>query len=289
MRRFRQLGIAAASASVVLLLVAAVGQAGGPPSIGWSPSDSGSFGYGLVAVGHTSSQTFTLSNSGGSASAALTVELSGSPSFAITEDLCTGTSIGPNKSCTVTVEYAPTVSGASSATLTANGKKVQATTSQTLTGSSALLFKASGPAVDGLSPLNENPAHPTSSATGTAEVWWDTSTDMMTVNVAFSGLSGPNTAAHIHCCVTTAGGNAGVATVTPTFTGFPAGVTSGTYTHTFDMTLASSYNPAFVTLQGSLANAKAALLAGLQAGTTYLNIHSTTFGGGEERGFLHAA
>jgi len=283
------LGIVAALASVVLLLVAAVGQAGGPPSIGWSPSTSGSFGYGLVAVGHTSSQTFTLSNSGGSASAALTVALSGAPAFAITDDQCTGTSIGPNKSCSVTVEYAPTVSGASSATLTANGKKVEATTSQTLTGNSALLFTASGPAVDGLSPLNENPAHPTSSATGTAAVWWDTSTNMMTVDLSFTGLSGPNTAAHIHCCVTTAGGNAGVATVTPTFTGFPSGTQSGTYMHTFDMTLATSYNPAFVTLQGSVANAMAAIFAGLQAGTTYLNIHTTTFGGGEMRGFLHAA
>ena len=158
-----------------------------------------------------------------------------------------------------------------------------------LTGNSALRFTASGPAADGLSPLNENPQHPESHATGTAEVWWDTSTNMMTVNVEFSGLSGPNTAAHIHCCVTTAGGNAGVATVTPTFTGFPTGAQSGSYTHTFDMTVAGSYNPAFVTAQGSVANAAAVLLAGLQAGTSYLNVHSTVFGGGEERGFLHAA
>ena len=54
---------------------------------------------------------------------------------------------------------------------------------------------ATGPVVPGLSPLNENPPHPTSSATGTALVTWDTATTMMTVNVVFSGLTTPATAA----------------------------------------------------------------------------------------------
>ena len=148
-----------------------------------------------------------------------------------------------------------------------------------------LAFGASGPSVAGLSGLNENPPHPESVASGSAVVFWDTATSMMTVNVKFSGLTTANTASHIHCCVA-APGNAGVATVTPTFTGFPAG-TSGTYSHTFDMTLASSYNPAFVTAHGgTVAGAEAALLAGLQAGQAYLNIHSSTFPGGEIRGFL---
>ena len=55
---------------------------------------------------------------------------------------------------------------------------------------------------------------------------------------------------------------------------------------TFDMTQASSYNPAFVTLNGSFGAAEAALLAGLHAGTAYLNIHTSMFPGGEIRGFL---
>jgi hypothetical protein len=75
-----------------------------------------------------------------------------------------------------------------------------------------LTFIAAGPEAPGLSPLNENPPHPTSSATGTGLVTWDTATTMMTVNVVFSGLTTPSTAAHIHCCTTTPGGNAGVAT-----------------------------------------------------------------------------
>jgi hypothetical protein len=48
-----------------------------------------------------------------------------------------------------------------------------------------------------------------------------------------------------------------VATTLPTFAGFPLGVTSGTYINTLDLTLASSYNPAFVTANGgSMPHAK---------------------------------
>ena len=122
--------------------------------------------------------------------------------------------------------------------------------------------------------------------TGTATVTWNTVTNQMGVDVTFGGLTTPTTAAHIHCCVTPPG-NTGVATTVPTFTGFPLGVTSGTYTHTFDMTSAASYNPAFVTANGgTTAGAEAALLAGLEAGQAYLNIHTTMFPGGEIRGFL---
>ena len=131
---------------------------------------------------------------------------------------------------------------------------------------------------------------PTGSAgTGFAQVTVDNVLNTMLVNVTFSGLGSGNTAAHIHCCVAQ-GGNAGVATTTPTFTGFPGGTTSGTYLHLFDLTDAASWNPAFVTLSGgTTAGAEAALLAGLANNQTYLNIHTTNFGGGEIRGFLVAA
>jgi hypothetical protein len=73
----------------------------------------------------------------------------------------------------------------------------------------------------------------------------------MFIDVSFSGLLGTTTASHIHCCTPTPlSGTAGVATTTPTFAGFPLGVTSGTYMNTLDLTLASSYNPAFVTANG---------------------------------------
>jgi len=99
-------------------------------------------------------------------------------------------------------------------------------------------------------------------------------------------LTTPNTAAHIHCCVAPPG-NTGVATTVPTFTGFPGGVTAGTYSHSFNMLDASSYNPTFITSHGgTVATAEAALLAGMRAGQSYLNIHTMQFTGGEIRGFL---
>ena len=132
----------------------------------------------------------------------------------------------------------------------------------------------------------ENP--PTGSpGTGSALVILDTTAQTLSVHVTFSGLEGTTTASHIHCCTAAPGtGDAGVATTTPTFAGFPLGVMSGTYDNVLDLTLSSSYNPAFVTAQGGLANAESALLAGLAANETYLNVHSSIFGGGEIRGYL---
>src|SRR5215472_7892692 len=89
-----------------------------------------------------------------------------------------------------------------------------------------------------------------SPGTGFAFVTIDPAANTMAVNVTFSGLTGTTTASHIHCCTTTPGvGNAGVATTTPTFPNFPLGVMSGSYSQIFDMTQASSYNPAFVTAE----------------------------------------
>jgi len=73
----------------------------------------------------------------------------------------------------------------------------------------------------------------------------------MSVNVTFSDLVGTVTATHIHAATAKPGVvTAGVATVTPTFTGFPSGVTSGSYNHIFDIALASSWNPSFITSNG---------------------------------------
>jgi hypothetical protein len=125
-----------------------------------------------------------------------------------------------------------------------------------------------------------------SSGTGNTIVTWNTVTNQMTIAISFSGLTSGTTASHIHCCVAPPG-TAGVATTVPTFPGFPLGVTSGTYSQTFDMTSLSSYNPAFVAANGgTAASAEAALFAGLVAGTSYLNIHTTKFPAGEIRGFL---
>jgi hypothetical protein len=58
----------------------------------------------------------------------------------------------------------------------------------------------------------------------------------------------------------------------------------------FNLLDPGTYNPAFVTSafnpSGTIAGAEAALVAGIENGETYLNIHTTNFMGGEIRGFL---
>jgi hypothetical protein len=122
-----------------------------------------------------------------------------------------------------------------------------------------------------------------STATGSITVTVDTVAQLLTVNETFTGLvGGPASAAHIHCC-----GPAGVnEPVAVPFTGFPAAV-SGTYTNTFDLTLAATYTTTFLTASGGTAGgAEAALIAALESGNAYANIHDATFPGGEIRGQL---
>jgi hypothetical protein len=147
----------------------------------------------------------------------------------------------------------------------------------------ALPFTAS---LDGAS---ENPSTG-SPGTGTAFIDFDNLiTHTLSVQATFSGLLAPTTVAHIHCCVDPPG-NVGVATTTPTFPGFPAGVTSGTYDMVFDTTDVSTYNPAFVTANSGTADgAEAALFTGIAAGQAYFNIHTSLNPGGEIRGFLEPA
>jgi hypothetical protein len=147
--------------------------------------------------------------------------------------------------------------------------------------------------VANLTQANEVP--PTGSpATGFASVVLDPMAQTIQVNVTFSGLTTPDTAAHIHCCLPSPldpGVNVGVATTVPAFPGFPLGVMSGTYSSAVLSLLdAGTYNTTpitgFVALQGGIPQAEAALVAGIENEETYLNIHTSMFPGGEIRGFL---
>lgn len=123
-----------------------------------------------------------------------------------------------------------------------------------------------------------------SPGSGSARVAYDAAAHQLRVAFDFADLVGTTTAAHIHCCSLP---TAIVATTTPSFPGFPVGVTGGSYDMLFDLTLASSFSPGFVTANGGTpAGAEAALLAGLRAGVAYLNIHTSFVGSGEIRGFL---
>jgi hypothetical protein len=127
--------------------------------------------------------------------------------------------------------------------------------------------------------LGSNEVPPTGSpATGFAT--FILSGDLLSINESFSGLTAPASAAHIHCC-----GPVGVNEIVAVpFTPFP-NTTSGNFTATVDLTLAATYTAAFITQEGgTVALAEAGLIAALNSGNTYANIHNTNFPGGEIRG-----
>lgn len=133
----------------------------------------------------------------------------------------------------------------------------------------------------------ESPSN-TSPGTGFATVTLDLDLITMHVVVDFEGLLGNTTASHIHGpTAIPLQGTASVMTALPTFPGFPLGVTAGHYDATFDLTLASSYNTSFINNSGgTISGALNRLISSMENGQTYLNIHTSSFGGGEIRGFL---
>ena len=135
---------------------------------------------------------------------------------------------------------------------------------------------------------SESPANG-SPGTGYATADYDNVAHTLSLNVSWSGLVGATTISHIHAPTTVAfTGTASIATPTPTFPGFPVGVTSGTYRLTLDLTQTNSYNSPFFTGNGgnTPAGAETALMAAIAGGKAYWNIHTQSFPGGEIRGFL---
>jgi hypothetical protein len=128
--------------------------------------------------------------------------------------------------------------------------------------------------------FNETPPN-TSTATGSALVTLQSDNNTLAVNETFATLNGgPATAAHIHCCA--APGVAAIVAVP--FPNFPA-ATSGQYVNSFDLSMAGTYNPAFITAHGgTVDSAKAAFITALKTGQTYVNIHNATFPGRRDPG-----
>jgi len=123
---------------------------------------------------------------------------------------------------------------------------------------------------------------------GSVLIQYDDVEHTLLIHADWTGLSGTTTVAHIHCCTTAPGtGTVGVAVTPVTLPGFPVGLSSGSYTSVppIDLDDPASFTAPFLG-GGTASAATAALLAGIDAGTAYFNIHSTLFPGGEIRGFL---
>ncbi|MEB3123711.1 MAG: PEP-CTERM sorting domain-containing protein [Snowella sp.] len=127
--------------------------------------------------------------------------------------------------------------------------------------------------------------------TGTGSMTYDDGFNTLRLQATFSGLSGNVTVAHLHG-ITAQPGTGTASVIVPSgssLPNFPTGATFGTYDQTFDLGSDSTYRAAFLTANNnSPDDARDSLIASFDAGTTYFNIHSTTFTGGEIRAFATA-
>jgi len=142
-------------------------------------------------------------------------------------------------------------------------------TTQPIPVSKIVTFRAT------LSGANEVPAN-ASTGSGTFVATLDTSTNVFTYDVTFSGLSSNVTLGHIHG-PSAAGANANPTINFATLAGssFTTGATTGTAHGSTTLTAAT---PITATINGD--SLKKLLFAGL----TYANIHTANIGGGEIRG-----
>jgi len=109
MRHFISWGLLAGLAAAATLF-AATAQAASPPYMYVNPPSKA---FGDVTVGSSVSQTFTLTNIGGRQTGILQTALAGPnpDQYRLVSDTCSGRRLRPGDSCSVTVAFAPTVSG----------------------------------------------------------------------------------------------------------------------------------------------------------------------------------
>jgi hypothetical protein len=139
---------------------------------------------------------------------------------------------------------------------------------------------------------------------GSAVVTYDDVTHVLSYVGSFSGLSGGATQAHFHCCTAAPfAGTTGIAVDSPSLAGFPVTpiggppVTAGSFNAFLDLDDLDPLNPAnplnfnltfFANSGGTIESATARFINGIDQHKVYMNIHTSTFGGGEIRGFLVA-
>lgn len=129
------LGRAAAGGALVAGLIGGsagvASAAAGPAALGF---DRAQYAYGRVSIGTTHEHTFTVRNTGGRATRGLTTSLTGSSTFTLVGDSCAGRTLGPRKTCTVTVRFSPGAVSAVSGTLSVTGKNHSTTSRVALSG-----------------------------------------------------------------------------------------------------------------------------------------------------------
>src|ERR1700751_2608769 len=104
----RHAAVVTCAAVMWLIPAAGVGRLGRGPVLIWSPTPSaGTYNFGTLDAGQTVSQTVPLPNSGGAATAALSITMTGSSAFTKIGNTCNQVKLKANTSCNVTVQYAP--------------------------------------------------------------------------------------------------------------------------------------------------------------------------------------
>jgi hypothetical protein len=123
---------------------------------------------------------------------------------------------------------------------------------------------------------------------GSARLILDFALFTLRVRADFSGLSGSVASARLHgLSPLPLVGFANPVTPAPSLPGFPLGVLAGAYDHTIDLSLASSYDPAFLAENGGTVSlASNALFAGLNEGRVYFCVRTSAYDAGEIQGFL---
>ncbi len=217
--------------------------------------------FGSIVLGSSSTATtFTVTNTGGSATPALTTAIAGSQAtdFVIGTNTCAGAMVGAGLTCTVAVSFTPGGAGARSATLTVTSTAGPASVSLTGTGLAQAALTIT-PATQSLGNVVQNT---TASTTFTVRNTGGTATGALSVvrsgtnaaEVTTSGCTAALTAGQ--SCTLTASltpTTVGAKTTTITVTGTPGGSAVATLT-------ATAVAPGALTVTPTSANFGALLL-----------------------------